>query len=111
MRIHLQIALLSVQLLMCFGAWRPATAQPSNTSAIEPSLALTSEEVVDKLVQRNRERAQALAAYQGTRIYRLEHKGFLGVRRSVMTVAVEHRFPGTNVVSVRSEAASDVTMP
>src|SRR5205809_795590 len=55
MRIHLQIALLSVQLLMCFGAWRPATAQPSNTSAIEPSLALTSEEVVDKLLQSEKE--------------------------------------------------------
>ena len=106
MRIHLQIALLSVQLLMCFGAWRPATAQPSNTSAIEPSLALTSEEVVDKLVQRNRERAQALAAYQGTRIYRLEHKGFPGSRSAEMTVAVEYRSPGTKEFSIRSETGS-----
>ena len=59
MKIYLHIALLSVQLLMCFGVWRPSAAQPSNTPAIEPRLALTSEQVVNKLVQRNRERAQA----------------------------------------------------
>jgi hypothetical protein len=89
MKIYLHIALLSVQLLMWFGVWRLAAAQPSNTSAIEPRLALTSEQVVNKLVQKNRERAQALVAYQGTRIYRLEHHGFPGSRSAEMTVAVE----------------------
>lgn len=67
MKIYLHIGLLSAQLLMYVGAWQPATAQPLNTPAIEPRIALTSEQVVNKLVQRNLERAQALAAYQGTR--------------------------------------------
>jgi len=106
MKIYLHIALLNVQLLMCFGVWRPAAAQPSNTSAIEPRLALTSEQVVNKLVQRNRERAQALVAYQGTRIYRLEHRGFPGSRSAEMTVAVEYRSPGTKEFSIRSETGS-----
>ncbi|MBZ5548661.1 MAG: hypothetical protein LAO22_12020, partial [Acidobacteriia bacterium] len=86
MKIHLHIGVLSTQLLMCVGMWQPATAQPSNTPAIEPRIALTSEQVVDKLIQRNLERALALAAYQGTRIYRLEHHGETGSRSIIERV-------------------------
>ena len=106
MKIHLHIGFLSAQLLMCVAAWQPATAQPSNTPAIEPRTALTSEQVVDKLIQRNLERAQALAAYQGTRIYRLEHHGFPGSRSAEMIVAVSYRSPGTKEFSIRSEKGS-----
>ena len=106
MKIHLHIGFLSAQLLMCGGAWQPATAQPSNTPAIEPRTALTSEQVVDKLIQRNLERAQALAAYQGTRVYRLEHHGFPGSRSAEMIVAVSYRSPGTKEFSIRSEKGS-----
>jgi hypothetical protein len=107
MKIHLHIGLLSVQFLMCVGAWQPATAQPSNTPAIEPRTSLlTAEQVVDKLVQRNLERAQALAAYQGTRIYRLEHHGFPGSRSAEMTVAVSYRSPETKEFSIQSETGS-----
>ncbi|MBZ5720108.1 MAG: hypothetical protein LAO03_06980 [Acidobacteriia bacterium] len=48
MKTHVYIALLSVQLLMCGGAWQPAMAQPSNALAVEPPVALTSEQVVTK---------------------------------------------------------------
>jgi hypothetical protein len=34
MKIYLHIALSSVQLLMCFGVWRLAAAQPSNTAQL-----------------------------------------------------------------------------
>jgi hypothetical protein len=108
MKIHLHIALLSVQLLMCVGAWLSARAQPSSTLAIEPRAALTSEQVVNKLVLRNLERAQALAAYQGTRIYRLEHRGFPGSRSAEMTVDVKYRSPGTKEFSIRSEKGSSL---
>ena len=100
------IALLSVQFLVCTGAWQPATAQPSNTPTIEPRPALTSEQVVNQLVQRNLERAQALIAYQGTRIYRLEYRGFPGSRSAEMTVAVKYRSPGTKEFSIQSEKGS-----
>ena len=106
MRIHLHIGLLSAQLLMCVGAWQPATAQPSNTPTTEPRAGLTSEQVVDKLVQRNLERSQALAACQGTRIYRLENRGFPGSRSAEMTVAVKYRSPETKEFSIQSETGS-----
>jgi hypothetical protein len=106
MKINLHVGLLSVQLLMCIGAWQPAPAQPSNTVATEPRIALTSEQVVNRLVQRNMERARALGAYQGTRIYRLEHHGFPGSRSAEMTVAVEYRSPGTKEFSIQSETGS-----
>jgi hypothetical protein len=107
MKIHLHIGLLSVQFLMCVGAWQPATAQPSNTPAIEPRTSLlTAEQVVDKLVQRNLERAKALAAYQGARIYRFEYHGFPSSRTAEMTVAVNYRSPETKEFSIQSETGS-----
>ncbi|MBZ5682808.1 MAG: hypothetical protein LAO24_22165 [Acidobacteriia bacterium] len=61
---------------------------------------------MDKLVQRNLARAQALAAYQGTRTYRREYRGFPGSRSAEMTVAVRYRSPGTKEFSIRSETGS-----
>ena len=106
MRVPRQIPWLGVQLLMCASAWQPATAQPSNTPPTESLPRLTSEQVVNKLVQRNLERAQALAAYQGTRVYRLEYHGFPGSRTAEMTVDVKFRSPGTKEFSIRSETGS-----
>jgi hypothetical protein len=106
MKIHIHIALVSAWLLMCVGAWQPATAQPSNTPVIEPRTTVTAEQVVDKLVQRNLERAQALAAYQGTRIYRLEYYGFPGSRSAEMTVTVKYLSPETKEFSIQSETGS-----
>jgi hypothetical protein len=106
MKMNLHLGLLSVQLLMCIGLWQSSSAQPSNRGAIDPRIALTSEEVVSKLVQRNLERAQALTAYEGTRIYRLEHHGFPGSRSAEMTVAVTYRSPGTKEFNIRSESGS-----
>jgi len=106
MKIHLHIGLLGAQLLLCAGAWQPATAQPSNTAATEPRSGLTSEQVVDKLIQRNLQRAQALAAYQGTRTYRLEYHGFPSSRSAEMTVAVKYRSPETKEFSIQSETGS-----
>ena len=106
MRTHLHVALWSAPLLMCIGAWQPATAQPLSAPAIEPRIALTAEQVVNQLVQRNLERAQALAAYQGTRIYRLEYRGFPGSRSAEMIVDVKYRSPGTKEFSIRSENGS-----
>lgn len=110
MKIHLYyIALLSAQLLMCVGVWQPATAQPrSNAPAIEPRTALTAEQVVNNLVRRNLERAQALAAYQGTRIYRLEYHGFPGSRTAEMVVDVRYKSPGTKEFTIRSETGSQL---
>ena len=105
MLICLRIILLSAQFLIC-AAWQSAIAQPPNTLAVEPPIALTSEQVVKKLVQRNLERAQALAAYHGARIYRLDYQGFPGSKSAEMTVDVRYRSPATKEFNVRSEKGS-----
>jgi hypothetical protein len=91
---------------MCVCAWQLAAAQPLNPPALESRTALSADQVVDNLVQRNLERAQALTAYQGTRIYRLEYRGFPSSRSAEMTVAVQYRSPGTKEFSIRSEKGS-----
>jgi outer membrane lipoprotein-sorting protein len=106
MKIYFHIGLLSSWLLVCGGAWQPAMAQRSDRLAAEPSVSLTSEQVVSKLVQKNQERAQALAAYQGTRIYRLEYRGFPSSRSAEMIVDVKYRSPGTKDFDIRSEEGS-----
>jgi hypothetical protein len=58
------------------------------------------------MVQKNLERARALGAYQGTRVYRLEYHGFPGSRSAEMIVDVKFRSPGTKEFSVRSEKGS-----
>jgi hypothetical protein len=106
MRIYLHMILLLSAQFLIVGAWQSAITQTRNTVAVEPPIALTSEQVVKKLVQRDLERAQALAAYQGTRIYRLDYQGFPGSRSAEMTVDVRYRSPATKEFNVRSEKGS-----
>ena len=95
---------------MCGGAWQPAVAQQSDRLASEPPVALTSAQVVNKLVQKNLERAQALSAYEGTRIYRLEYRGFPSSRSAEMIVDVKYRSPGTKEFEIRSEKGSHLVI-
>ena len=95
MNIYIHRALLSMLLLMQFGVLQRAIAQSLIPPAIETRSALTPEQVVNNLVQRNHTRAQGLAAYQGTRTYRLEYQGFLGSRNASMLVDVRYQSPGT----------------
>jgi hypothetical protein len=83
----------------------PLAAEPSDAPAA-PQAGLSGDEVVTNMVQRNLERARALGAYQGTRIYRLEYRGFPGSRSAEMTVDVKYRSPGTKEFSIRSEQGS-----
>jgi hypothetical protein len=74
--------------------------------AASPAALLTTEEIVTKMVERNLERAHALGAYQGTRVYHLEYRGFPGSRSAEMIVEMKYRSPGTKDFSVRSEHGS-----
>ena len=56
------------------------------------------------------ERAQTLQAYEGTRIYRLEYRGFPGSRTAEMVVDVKYRAPATKEFTVRSETGSKVVI-
>src|SRR5882724_8311561 len=71
-----------------------------------PGSPLNAEQVVDRLVQRNLERARLLGAYQGTRVYKLEYRGFPGSRSAEMIVDVKYRSPGTKEFTILSEKGS-----
>jgi hypothetical protein len=104
--IHPRVVLLSVPLLMSIGSCQLVVAQLSKTSATGSRTAVTPEQVVDNLVRRNLERARELAAYHGTRVYRLEYRGFPGSRSAEMAVDVRYTSPETKQFIILSETGS-----
>jgi outer membrane lipoprotein-sorting protein len=94
-----------LSLLVGLGVMRVA-AGPLEPSAAGPLPTLSSDEIVTKMVENNLARARALGAYQGTRVYRLEYRGFPSSRSAEMTVDVKYRSPGTKDFSIRSEKGS-----
>lgn len=107
MKTCLNIAVWSGLFLFSIGSWKVLTAQVSSgTHAAQPKNLLSTEEVVNQLVQRNLERARALTEYHGTRIYRLEYHGFPSARTAEMTVDVKYRSPATKEFTIRSETGS-----
>lgn len=105
MRISLRALGCILSLLIGLGA-RQLAAAPLDPPAASPVPLLSAEEIVTKMVERNLERARALGAYQGTRVYRLEYRGFPGSRSADMIVEVKYRSPGTKDFSIRSENGS-----
>lgn len=71
--------------------WLPSTRaqQPDTASALNRA-PLAGEQVVQNLVQMNLHRSQALHAYRGSRIYRVEYRGFPGNRAAGMVVKVKY---------------------
>jgi hypothetical protein len=110
MRTSLYSAPLILPLLIAISPYLPASALPSDGSAPPPHNRLTVEEVVANLIRRNLQRAQELRAYQGTRVYRLEYRGFPGNRTAEMIVDVKYESPGTKEFTVRSELGSKLVI-
>jgi outer membrane lipoprotein-sorting protein len=97
--------------LLCAGLCGPASGQKSNAPDQRPSVQpttgqLNADQVVQNLVRMNLERAAALQAYQSTRVYRLEYKGFPGGRAAEMVVNVKYRAPGAKEFEIVSETGS-----
>jgi hypothetical protein len=86
--------------------WRPVKAQEADTGPLSGRAPLTAEQVVDKLVQMNLHRIQALHAYRGTRTYRAEYHGFPGHRDAEMVVNVQYLSPGTKEFDIASATGS-----
>jgi hypothetical protein len=95
-------------LLLCLGSCAPLGAQAQRGTAPQP--VLTAEEVISNLVQRNLDRARALRSYEGSRIYRLEYRGFPGFRTAEMVVGVRYDSPATKQFTVRSESGSKLVI-
>jgi hypothetical protein len=93
-------------LLLCAELCPAATGQESNAPSQRPLTQLSAEQIVQNLVSMNLKRSQALLAYQSTRIYRLEYKGFPGSRTAEIVVNVRYQAPETKDFEVVSTAGS-----
>lgn len=68
------------------------------------------DQVVNNLVRRNEERAQALRSAEATRIYHLAYRGFPGDREAEMTVRAVYNSPSTKDFEVLSQAGSKIIL-
>lgn len=106
MRIHFHPSWLTLSLLIATGVGQQVIAQSYGALAVAQIPTMTTEQVVRNLVERNIERAQALQAFQGTRIYHLQYEGFPGSRSAEMIVDVKYHSPETKEFTVRSATGS-----
>lgn len=79
-------------------------------SASKSSTSLSADQVVDNLVRKNQERAQALLHSEGTRVYHLTYRGFPGDREAEMTVEATFDSPSTKEFKVISENGSKLIL-
>ena len=80
-----------------------------DSSSLPPSITtapLSVDQVVDNLVRKDEERAQALRHYESTRVYRLSYRGFPGGRDAEMTVEATYDSPSTKSFKVVSQTGS-----
>jgi hypothetical protein len=103
--IWLNPALLILQVLLCAATWQSANAQQQGGASRRVGQ-LTTPQVIQQLVAMNLRRAQALHSYHGTRVYRLEYRGFPSSRSAGMVVDIEYRAPGTKEFTIRTSTGS-----
>ena len=80
----------------------------ANAALTGPPLSL--DQVVDNLVGKNQERAQALLHSEATRVYRLAYTGFPGDREAEMTVAAIYDRPSSKQFKVVAESGSKLIL-
>jgi len=84
-------------------------AAGADSPPLPPSITtapLSVDQVVDNLVRKDEERAQALRHYESTRVYRLSYRGFPGGRDAEMTVEATYDSPSTKSFKVVSQTGS-----
>jgi hypothetical protein len=62
--------------------------------------------IVSRLERKNRQRLEALRAFEGTRNYRLEYQGPFGNREAAMTVSVSYKSPDDKRFSIVAQSGS-----
>ncbi|MBI3475105.1 MAG: hypothetical protein HY010_05195 [Acidobacteria bacterium] len=107
MKFCLQIVFVTVQILTIWTSLSlPLSGQVASAVAMDSRALLGADQVVANMVRRNLERAQALGSYKGTRVYRLDYRGFPSSRSAEITVEVVFRSPSTKEFKIRSETGS-----
>ncbi len=81
-----------------------AFAQEPARTPVEP--ALTLPQVIEKLIQKNAERAKALENYRGKRVYVLEYAGFPKTLHAEMVVEMTYTAPAQKEFTIVSESGS-----
>jgi len=110
MRPPFRSVLLIPSLLLCMGLHTPTDAQQRGGFVPVANDPLKTEQIVKHLVKRNLEQAQALHGYLGTRIYRVDYRGFPGGRTAEMIVDVKYQSPGTKEFTIRSATGSTIVI-
>ena len=107
-KLHLRrIFVLALPFLLFLFTHVVAEAQltEASTSSVKGA-SLPVEEVVRNLQQKNALRAAALDGFVGTRVYRMEYRGFPNDHDAEMTVSVSYHAPDAKQFSVLSEKGS-----
>jgi outer membrane lipoprotein-sorting protein len=114
MRVRTILFSLFVLLIFCVGltlvnapTLTAGQTDPPAAEAVDAQKApLTVDQVVSQLVQRNREREEALRKFQGTRVYSVKYTGFFGAHSAEMTVNVSYASPDNKQFTIVSESGS-----
>jgi len=106
--LSLTLSLLCAALAMAsLGAPAASAQQADPAAAVDAQKPpLTVDEVVSRMVARNREREEALRKFQGTRVYSLKYTGFFGTHSAEMTVNVNYRSPDNKEFTIVSQSGS-----
>lgn len=104
--------LIALQLVgICLAAFATSAADlDSPPSPCRPALALTAEQVSQRLAASNSERTQHLRSFESQRQYTLAYTGFPGARSAQMNVSASYRAPGIKQFTVISESGSKLIL-
>ena len=105
-----RIMLAVIALAALISALRLMAADSGATSPAITSAPLSTDQVVDNLVRRNQERAQALVHSEATRVYRLVYHGLPSDRIAEMTVHASYDKPSLKEFTVVSQGGSKLIM-
>jgi hypothetical protein len=79
---------------------------PAGAAVDAQKVGLPVDQVVSHLVERNREREEALRKFQGTRVYSVKYTGFFGAHSAEMTVNVNYASPDDKQFTIVSQSGS-----
>ena len=101
----------AIHTIIAFTAWValiliPVPKLVAADSGASTITSLSADQVVDNLVRRNNERAQALLHSEGTRVYHLAYRGFPGDRDAEMVLKATYDRPSSKEFQVVSESGS-----
>ena len=102
------ITLIALAVAVILSKSSAAESAGSSPAIGKPPLAL--DQVVDNLVRKNQERAQALLHSEATRVYRLAYAGFPGDREAEMTVEAIYDRPSSKQFKVVSQSGSKLIL-